>query len=136
MYVKSITKSGGTCYHYEVIDAVCIAVEFKVNQETATYGWSYVGGCFEDGRIANYVSAVPGRDYSFDHLDFEVREYNPGLLESAGSIFSLSGIFGVLSVLCLIGAFVAGGFAFIQLKKASQGGEESSVNGDVQMGSL
>ena len=138
MFVKSVTKSGGTCFHYEVVDAICIAVEFKINEETATYGWSYAGGCFEDGRIANYVSATPGRDYSFDKLDFEVREYSPSLLENASSIFSLSGIFGLLAVLCLIGAFIAGAFAVYQVvkaKKNAQGGEEKSA-GDVQMGSM
>jgi len=91
------------------MESVCVAVEFKVNEETATYGWSYKGGCFEDGRIANYIAAVPGHEYSFDKLDFEVREYDAGLAERLGSVFSLSGIFGLLAVVCLIGALVAGG---------------------------
>lgn len=75
IFVKAI-KSGGTCYNYDVIESVCMAVSFKVNEETATYGWAFESGCFEDGRIANYVAAVPGREYNFDKLDFEVREYN------------------------------------------------------------
>lgn len=87
-----------------------MAVSFKVNEETASYGWSFEGGCFEDGRIANYVPAVPGRDYNFDKLDFEVREYNASIAERVGSFFSLSGIFGFLSVVCLIGALAAAGY--------------------------
>jgi hypothetical protein len=100
------------------LESVCVAVEFKINEETATYGWSYKGGCFEDDRISNYMNAVPGRDYNFDHLDFEVREYNAGIAEKLGSIFSLSGIFGLLSTICLLGALVAGCVLVYQFVKA------------------
>ena len=78
-----------------------------MNEETATYGWEYAGGCFEDGRIVNYKAAVPGTDYSFDKLDFEIREFNPSLADQLGSIFSLSGLFGILSTICILGAIVA-----------------------------
>ena len=138
VFVKSNRNNGGTCFHYEVVDAICVAIEFKVDEETATYGWSYAGGCFEDGRIANYVSATPGRDYNFDKLDFEVREYNPGLLESAGSWFSLSGLFSLLALLCLVGAIVAGVVLAIQFNKGRKqlSGEEKAFGGDVQMASV
>jgi hypothetical protein len=112
------------------MESVCVAVEFKVNEETATYGWSYKGGCFEDGRIANYMNAVPGHEYSFDKLDFEVREYDAGIAERLGSIFSLSGIFGFLALICLIGALVAGGvlvYQFVQARKQNQGGTAGNV---------
>lgn len=107
--MKFAAKAGGICYQYDILESVCIAVEFKVNEETATYGWSYEGGCFEDGRIANYKAAVPGTEYSFDKLDLEVREYDAGIAERLGSIFSLSGLFGLLATLCLLGAIVATG---------------------------
>ena len=109
IFVKHMNKAGGICYHYEVLESICIAVEFKVNEETATYGWSYEGGCFEDGRIANYKTAIPGTDYSFDKLDIEVREYDAGIAERLGSFFSLSGLFGLLATLSLLGAIVATG---------------------------
>ena len=114
VYVKSLTKQGGTCYNYEVIESVCIGVQFTVNEETATYGWSYAGGCFEDGRIANYKPALPGQDYVFDKLDFEVREYVPDLAEKLGSIFSLSGLFSLLSIICIIGAIVCAIIALVR----------------------
>lgn len=102
-------QAGGTCYSYEVIESICVGISFKVDEETATYGWSFEKGCFEDGRIVNYMPAKPGTDYNFDKLDFEVREYNAGLAESLGSIFSLTGFFGLLSLLCLLGAIIAAG---------------------------
>ena len=107
--MKFAAKAGGICYQYDILESVCIAVEFKVNEETATYGWSYQGGCFEDGRIANYKTAIPGTEYSFDKLDLEVREYDAGIAERLGSLFSLTGLFGLLATLCLLGAIVATG---------------------------
>ena len=107
VFVKSKTREGGTCFNYEVMESICVAVQFSVNEESATYGWSYAGGCFEDGRIANYMPAVPGQDYTFDHLDFEVREYRASLAEQVGSVFSLSGLFGLLATLCILGAIIA-----------------------------
>ena len=103
-----------------------MGVQFTVNEETATYGWSYTGGCFEDGRIVNYKPAVPRSDYSFDKLDFEIREYNPSLAESLGSIFSLSGLFGLLSTICIIGAIVA---AAILIVKTVQAKREAGADG-------
>ena len=70
------------CYRYDVIESVCVAVEYTIKEETATYGWSYVGGCFEDGRISNFKTAVPGTEYKFDKLDFEIREHLPTIIES------------------------------------------------------
>ena len=132
IFVKSF-KAGGTCYNYDVIESVCVAVSFKVDEETATYGWSYEGGCFEDGRIANYMPAVPGHDYNFDKLDFEVREYNPSIAEKVGSVFSLSGIFGFLAILCLLGAVVAGGLLVYQTYKARQQMAAAAGPGHVEL---
>ena len=106
IFIKSKTAQGGTCYAYEVIESVCIALSFKVDEETASYGWSYQGGCFEEGRIVNYKTASPGTDYNFDKLDFEVREY---LEDSDESIFTLTNILWFLSMLCLVGALIAAG---------------------------
>jgi hypothetical protein len=132
-----MTQNGGTCYHYEVIESICVGVQFTVNEESATYGWSYTGGCFEDGRIVNYKPAVPGTDYAFDKLDFEIREYNSGLAGSLGSIFSLSGLFGLLSTICILGAIVAAGILifkhFKEKKDASNSGVERSQGGNVEM---
>ena len=51
--------------------------------------------------------AKPGTDYTFDHLDFEVREYNPSIAEQLGSVFSLYGICHLLFLLSIFGAIVA-----------------------------
>ena len=96
------------------MESICVAVKFTVDEESATYGWSYAGGCFEDGRIANYMPAVPGQDYTFDKLDFEVREYSESMAESIGSWFSLSGLFGLLSTLSILGAIVAAAYVVYQ----------------------
>ena len=87
------------------MESICVAVKFTVDEESATYGWSYAGGCFEEGRIANYMPAVPGQDYTFDKLDFEVREYVEDVGDQLAS-FGLSGLFALLSTLCVVGAIV------------------------------
>ena len=82
---------------------------------------------------------MPGTDYNFDKLDFEVREYNAGLAERLGSIFSLSGLFGLLSLLCLVGAIIAAAvliYKKVQENKSAQGvhgGVEKAYGSDVQM---
>lgn len=126
IFVKSKTAQGGVCYTYEVIESICIALTFKVDEETSSYGWSYHGGCFEDGRIANYMSAKPGNDYTFDKLDFEVREYSNVELDS---MFSFTNLFWILSILCLIGAMVAGGvliYQFVEGRKAENNAANSN----------
>ena len=52
------------------------------------------------------MAAKPGTDYSFDKLDFEVREFTSIELES---MFSLTNLFWILSLLCLLGAIIAAG---------------------------
>ena len=99
------------------MESICVAVTFNVDTHSATYGWSIQGGCFENGRIANYKMAHPGTNYSFDKLDFEVREYSPTLAEAIGSIFALTRIFRLLSTLCLIGAIVAAAILLYQYIK-------------------
>ena len=88
------------------------------------------------------MAAVPGNEYAFDKLDFEVREVLP---EGEGSSwFSFSGIFGFLSVLSLLGAIGAAGyFVYLMTKgkqaggaSASQGGVEKAYGGDVQMANI
>lgn len=109
-----MAKGGYMCYGYEVLESVCIGVTFKIDEETATYGWTYQGGCFEDGRIANYKTATPGEEYSFDKLDIEVREFDASALSKVESAFSLSGFFGLLSTVCILGAIVCAGILIYQ----------------------
>ena len=121
------------------MESICVAVQFSVNEESATYGWSYAGGCFEDGRIANYMPAVPGQDYTFDHLDFEVREYRASMAEELGSWFSLSGLFGLLSTLAILGAIIAAivvVYNQYKQRKEADGGVERARTGNNEMGDL
>ena len=70
------------------------------------------------------MAAVPGNDYNFDKLDFEVREVLP---EGEGSSwFSFSGLFGFLSVLSLLGAIGAAVFFVYQMVKGKQAGGASA----------
>ena len=40
IFVKSRGQgNGGVCYSYDVMESVCIGVTYKVDEETATYGW-------------------------------------------------------------------------------------------------
>lgn len=108
------------------MESICVAVKFTVDEESASYGWSYAGGCFEDGRIANYMPAIPGQDYTFDKLDFEVREYSEDMAESIGSMFSLSGFFGLLASLAILGAIVVSAIVVYKHVKANR--EEGTNN--------
>ena len=82
--MKNAAAQGGICYRYDVIESVCVTVRFEIDDETSTYGWKYDGGCFEDGQISNWMPAKPGTEYSFDKLDFEIRERNESLATSLG----------------------------------------------------
>ena len=124
IFVKSKNQSGGVCYSYEVVESICVAVSYKVDEETATYGWKYEGGCFENGKISNFMPAVPGTDYNFDKLDFEIREILNE--DDRQSSFSLSGLFKFLSVVCLIGALAAGGYALFLKYGQGSAGKSSS----------
>ena len=125
IFVKSKVENGGTCYSYEVIKSVCVAIEFRADAETSTYGWHYVGGCFEDGRVNNYKWATPGTEYQFDKLDFEVREYIGGT-----TVGFLGLIFGYLSLLflglgILFAVIYACSFTQRQIKKRSATSEKN-----------
>ena len=127
--MKRKNQNGGVCYSYEVVESICVAVSYKVDEETATYGWKYEGGCFENGKISNFMPAVPGTDYNFDKLDFEVREILNE--DDRQSSFSLSGLFKFLSVVCLIGAIAAGGYALFL--KYGQGAGQSSSGSSIEL---
>jgi|LauGreDrversion4_2_1035121.scaffolds.fasta_scaffold119051_2 hypothetical protein len=42
-------KRGKKCYSYEVLSAICLAIDYN----PLTNEWSYVGGCFKDNK--NYL---------------------------------------------------------------------------------
>ena len=88
-----------------MIESVCVAVRFEIDEETSTYGWVYDGGCFENGAISNWMPAKPGTEYSFDKLDFEIRESNPSLAMQLG--FTWTKAFRVLAGISLIAAALA-----------------------------
>ena len=79
------------------------------------------------------MAAKPGTDYNFDKLDFEVREFTSIELES---MFSLTNLFWILSLLCLLGAIIAAGILIYQAVKSRQAGagaNQAGANGSVEM---
>ena len=38
------------CYKYDVLKEVCIYVTGEYNQLTEKFNWSYVSGCYEQGK--------------------------------------------------------------------------------------
>lgn len=93
------------CYRYQLAQAICILIDFSVDIDSSTYGWEYLGGCFPDNKVVKYMPGVPGQEYDFDNIHITVREYRKSLADRIGE-FTLSGLFSVLSKLCLIGAIV------------------------------
>ena len=132
--MRNIDGSGGLCYRYLAADAICLLVDFSVDIDSSTYGWEYIGGCFPDGKAVNYVQGVPGTEYDFDNIHIVVREYRKSLAEQMGSSFSLSGLFSLLSKLCLIGAIAVAVPLAIELvnnrskSKAPPSGEQEMGN--------
>ena len=67
-------KGSGICFRYEILDAICVRVAYNEHSGVSTYSWDFVDGCFEDGSIAHYRTAVVGEEINFDHLPIEVRQ--------------------------------------------------------------
>ena len=129
MFIKSSSVAGGTCYRYDVIESVCVAVRFEINEETSSYGWTYDGGCFEDGKISNWMPAKPGTEYSFDKLDFEIRENNMHIAERVG--FTWTRMFRYLAGAAIFGAVIALILYIYQSIRARNAGK--AEGGDVEM---
>lgn len=104
----------GTCFRYDVVDSVCVLVQFTQHEESASYVWEYKGGCYPGGKVEHYVPADPGVEYQFKTLAIEVREVLPGHKfgedEDAGfsPSGSLSTLFWWLFLACFIGCLVVG----------------------------
>jgi hypothetical protein len=73
---RKTPNTGGYCYSYQVIDAICLRVAFVVDRSANTYSWQYVNGCFDNGSIAHYVQATPDTVVDFSNLSIEVRQTN------------------------------------------------------------
>ena len=108
-------------------------IDFSVNIETASYDWEYLGGCFPNNEVVSYVPAVPGHDYNFDNTPIQIREYKKSLAERVGSSFSLSGLFSLISVLCLLAAFVVAILFTVEMFRTRKSNTKKS---DVQMEDL
>ena len=108
-------------------------IDFSVNIETASYDWEYLGGCFANNEVVSYTPAVPGHDYSFDNTPIQIREYKKSLAERVGSSFSLSGLFSLISVLCLLAAFVVAILFTVEMFRTRQSNVKKS---EVQMEDL
>ena len=128
VFVKSANgKKDGNCYGYTVADAICILVDFSINVEQASYDWEFVGGCFPDNKVVHYTTAKVGMEYDFDKMPIVVREYKKSLAERLGFSFSLSGLFSLISVLCLIGALAVGVMVTVDLFKKKEDKKQGSV---------
>ncbi len=125
-------RDGGRCYTYEILVRMCMLIAFKEYPETASYGWQYNGGCYQDGAIGVYEKAEIGRTYDFTFVPIEVREDESllgglsvggggggGAAASGGSFFgSLSSFFFILALL----SGVVFGALFFKAWKSMQAG--------------
>jgi hypothetical protein len=64
---KTSTKEY-VCYYYTVLTDICLLINYK-----GTEGWSYEGGCFEDGSPVRMIEAEPGKSYAFKNVRIQVR---------------------------------------------------------------
>lgn len=67
IYVNGISSK--KCYSYQIIETVCIVIEYDSNREV----YNYAGGCFKDGKNHLMAQAEPNKDYSFGGIEIEVR---------------------------------------------------------------
>ena len=70
------SDSQAVCYSYEYLNALCVLVKYTENYESNQAAWEFVGGCFANGEVAEYLSALVGKEYKFDNVQIEVRQVN------------------------------------------------------------
>ena len=58
------------CYSYEVLDGICVIIEYDQDRNEDTY----VGGCFEGGKAYLMVPAKMDEIYYFSGIEIEVRD--------------------------------------------------------------
>lgn len=115
MYVKFTESAPAVCYSYDYLNALCVLVKYTENYESNQAAWQYMGGCFADGQVAEYMPAEVGKVYKFDRVQIEVRQVNDH--ETEERVFStpelktkssFSWFLRLLSVIALLGAVAAG----------------------------
>jgi len=131
---KKCEKKGGVwsleakhCYGYDIIDSICLVI----NREENDFGdvdWQYIGGCFENGSPARYISAIPGTTYRFENVRIEVRENDDPYLAAVevtrGNDVDFAKsyrIFGWLATALFVAALICAVIVFVQLRKLRSG---------------
>jgi len=67
IYKKTVL--GNFCYTYDVLDGVCLIIDF--NQYTSK--WEYVEGCLDNGEAGLYIPAKPNHVYTFENIIVQAR---------------------------------------------------------------
>jgi hypothetical protein len=57
IFVRLAENVPGRCYTYQVIESICVLIQYIEHPETASYSWNYVSGCYENGAFAKYANA-------------------------------------------------------------------------------
>lgn len=86
-YVNGV--KGKKCYSYDVLDNICIVVEYDAN----TNEYRYIGGCFKDNIHYMMTPAEQNRDYHFSDLEIEVRNKKDPIIR-AGELSDYTYNFG------------------------------------------
>lgn len=86
-FVDGIDKH--VCYSYEVINKICLVMEYDENKNQFTY----TGGCFKNGAAYEMEPIQLERAYSFDDIEITVREEGDPMIK-AGKMSNYSYSFG------------------------------------------
>jgi len=76
VYVKLTDTAPAFCYSYDYINAMCLLVRYVENYDANQAAWEFVGGCFQNGEVTEYLPGEPGKVYSFENVQIEVRQAN------------------------------------------------------------
>lgn len=116
------------CYSYDVLDTICIVIEY----DPVTEEFSYSGGCFRDNQVYLMSPAQQNKIYHFDGIEIEVRNKKDPIIK-AGEMSNQTYSFGqswdyfaiflnILIVLSLMGAVAIVYLIFHYKKKYSGAG--------------
>lgn len=82
-------KLSRRCYYYEILDTICIVVEYN----SVTDDYFYKGGCFKDNKHYLMVPAEKNKDYHFEGIEIEVRNLKDPVIR-AGEMSNFTYSFG------------------------------------------
>jgi hypothetical protein len=75
-YVKGVNTK--VCYSYEILQGICIVVEFN----PLTKNYTFYGGCYPGNETYRTVPGIIGEEVEFNNINIEVRELSDPIIQA------------------------------------------------------